>query len=143
MSDSKTLTITEVNEKNGWYGAKATDGNIYSTKNAGIRAFIGKTASFITGAKARKDGHGMNYYVNDPLPEVPSDAPNNNGGNQSQDEKNKYFILSYAKDLTVALINSAQLKDASPSNVVVVTMAIYSGIQESLQAQVDADSIPF
>lgn len=137
MSETKTLTIDSVEEKNGFYIAHS--GNMkYATKLPGIMNFPGKTATFNVGSK--QNGKYTNWYINEPLPELPASSGSNGS---SADDKNKMFILSYAKDITCALINSSRLGDVTPTALVVNTMEIYSGIRDSLAAQEAEENIPF
>lgn len=137
MSEKRTLTIDSVEDKNGFFIVHCGSDK-YATKTDKIKNFIGKTAEFNVASK--QNGKYTNWYVNDPLPEIPSTGSSN--GAPSSDDKNKYFVLSYAKDLTVAMINSAQLKDVSPLNVALATMLIYQEIQDAMNALTE-EEIPF
>lgn len=90
MSEEKRLTIDSVKEKNGLFIVSA-GGTKYGTKEAGIKDFIGKTATFQTAMVDK--GKYKNFYINSPLPEVPKDTASN-----GCIAKEKVMILSYAKD---------------------------------------------
>lgn len=105
----RELTITEITEKNGFYVCETTSGQKYGTKIAEILNFKGKTANFEVASQ--KKGNYTNWYINDPLPDVPKSS----SGSSASEDKGYYFTQSYAKDIVVALITSAMIKDITPS----------------------------
>ena len=137
MSETRTLTIESVEEKNGLYIVMA-GGKKYGTKEEDIKKFVGKTAEFQV-AMVQK-GQYKNFYINAPLPELCDTEPVNSAPINSYDQgKRENTLLMCAKDLTVAAIMSAQL-DAKDTNILAKHMMdIYS----KLIGEVSADSIPF
>lgn len=126
----RELTITEITEKNGFYVCETTSGQKYGTKISEILNFKNKTATFEVASQ--KKGNYTNWYINDPLPEIPR------ASSGTSEDKGYYFTQSYAKDIVVALITSAMIKDTTASALGTLVL----DIQDVLLKGKDED-IPF
>lgn len=139
MSETKTLTIDSVEEKSGFFIAHVGNQK-YGTKEAGIKNFIGKTAEFQVAMK--QNGKYKNWYINEPLPEVPKET--SSSGSAYDQGKRENTLIMCATQLIAAMINSAQLKDVTPSNVIVTTAQVYEGLQKAMLANLPGEEeIPF
>lgn len=125
---TRELTITEITEKNGFYVCETTSGQKYGTKIAEILNFKNRTATFEV-ASQKKGGY-TNWYINDPLPEVPRAS----SGSSASEDKGYYFTQSYAKDIVVALIGSAMIQDTSTSNLANMVLDIQDKLMKGKQA---------
>lgn len=100
------LTINSVEQKTGkkgpYYSIETDHGKFSSGED--VRPYIGKSADFNTAVST----DGKYNYINKPLPEIPKESVSNGAAS----DKERCMVLSYSKDLSVALINSGMLTDA-------------------------------
>ncbi len=133
MSETKTLTIDSVEEKNGLYIVHSGSQK-FGTKEAGIKDFIGKTATFNVAMK--QNGKYQNWYLNAPLPDLPKEQSPSNGSSYYDQGKRENTLILCSKDVAVAAIQTGQLDPKNTDAIAEYILAIYTKLSGS-------DNTPF